>query len=213
MEEVEGEHGAVVDVLDGEDGVADEEVVEDDGVVATGHAVVVAHEGVADDVDGLLDAGPLVVLAGVGTAHHAQARLGVVVDGVVADLEATIGESVVVDELDAVFVVAVDEVVADDVVEGGARVGLEADLDAVAPVVADDVVLDDDVDGLVGIDAVVGVLLEEAVADGAAAAVLVVDAVGGPADAATQEMELGASGDAVVGVLDGEAHEGGLRAP
>ncbi len=111
-------------------------------------------------------------------------------------------------ELDPIFSVTVDLVPRDDDIQRRPTVALHPDLDTVIPVVANDVVLDSDVHGIVEIDAVIAVVLERAKLYQPTAAVFVVHAVARVPHHAVEQVELGARGDAVVAVLDGEALDG-----
>ena len=77
--------------------MTDEDVIEHDRAVSAAQTVIVVGEGVVEDEYGLENAGGSIVFRTGRRVHHADAGIDVVMDKVVSDLEAAVGQIAIID--------------------------------------------------------------------------------------------------------------------
>ena len=201
-------NGSAIDVLERGLLGADDEIVECDDVVASGHAVLVGDQCVVEEIDAVFQAGGCKVFFVGAAVDHTDGCSGIAVDGVVFEEEHSFHQQTVVDELDAILSVGGDLVAAHTIDQWLCGFA-ESNLNAVVAVVADDVVFYGDVELPVQIDAFFAVVFDAVESAGATAAGLVIDAIAALRDVIVPNVDNGAGDDAVAGVADGEADDFG----
>ena len=148
------------------------------------------------------------------SSHQPQPGVEAVEDQVVLDPQHPVGWHrlvVVLDDLDAVFLVARDQVVPDDDRQRRPDVGMEPDLDPVVAVADDHVVFNERVHGAVEVHRVVAVVGEEVSATHPAAAVLVVNRIAVVCEDVVEDVQFAVGQDPVAAICDVKADDVGVR--
>lgn len=210
-EQVVGGDGCAIDPL--QSGLSDfgEDVVQRDEIIPAGDAVFVVDDGIIDQVDALRNICAFVILLCVSIAHTSEGSHGIADNHVPFDVDDPVGDVRVVDNLDAIFAVAGDDVVTDFNVERGAAVSMQSNLDTIVLAVANQVVGDDHFAGAIEVYRIVLIVLKGVELTNATS-IFVVDGIIVIDKSVVKDMSVPAASDAVVPVLNGESDNFQIRA-
>jgi len=202
--QVVGGNGIAIHLLCGQRTRIDEQVIQCNQIVAPGQPIIVADKGVVVDVNTLRNAGRPKVFDGIPIVHQPQPDHGVVPNKVALDENETVRQVGIVDELNAIFVIAGNCVVADDDVQHRTGIRMKPDLDPVVAVVADDVVCDDHLSSPVQIDSIIAIVLEKVV-PAEAATTFVVDRIAISNEPVMENLKRASGRDAIATILNRES--------
>jgi hypothetical protein len=93
-------------------------------------------------------------------AHTADANHGVIINEIPLNEKKSIRETIIIDELNTVFIIAIDLISTNKTIEPRTAVGLQTNFNTIIIVVTDDVFLNNNIDIIIQINAVIAVILK-----------------------------------------------------